>query len=316
MKKNENGNNSRVSMIKIKGGYSERMGIVAFNVDLQVDDFDDRTRMIISNTMFDILVKLFDERYAAYRGDIMKTGNGSNEFCKRILSDVFVERTNIEEGYIYKWRPLYDRIHRIILIAPYNEVLDIIWYICRWLSHNMVNRKIDIYKAINIVFENECVGYRFVEQMIVAITDKNEINEIERACNCKYDGCKSHMQKAVGFLADREKKDYKNSIKESISAIESICQIITGDDKASLGQALKTMKDNGLVLHPALEKSFASLYGYTSDKGGIRHCEGLFESDVSFEEAKFMFVSCSAFLNYLIAENEKVEGNLNKSKLL
>ena len=44
------------------------------------------------------------------------------------------------------------------------------------------------------------------------------------------------------------------------------------------------------------------LYGYASDKGGIRHAEGLFESDVTFEEAKFMLVSCSAFINYLIAE--------------
>lgn len=42
--------------------------------------------------------------------------------------------------------------------------------------------------------------------------------------------------------------------------------------------------------------------GYTSDEGGIRHAEGLFESNVTFEEAKYMLVSCCAFVNYLIAE--------------
>ena len=113
------------------------------------------------------------------------------------------------------------------------------------------------------------------------------------------------MKKAVVILADRDNKDYKNCIKESICAVESMCQIITKNDKATLGQALKSLKDSGLKIHPALEAAFSKLYGYTSDEGGIRHCEGMFESDVSFEEAKFMLVSCSAFVNYLIAESGK-----------
>ena len=42
-----------------------------------------------------------------------------------------------------------------------------------------------------------------------------------------------------------------------------------------------------------------------ADQGGIRHAEGMFESNVTFEEAKFMLVSCSAFINYMIAEYGK-----------
>lgn len=51
--------------------------------------------------------------------------------------------------------------------------------------------------------------------------------------------------------------------------------------------------------------AFAALYGYTSDSGGIRH--SLLEDDisVSFEDAKFMLVSCSAFINYLKIKIEK-----------
>lgn len=91
---------------------------------------------------------------------------------------------------------------------------------------------------------------------IVAITDKCEIEEIEQACNVPYSGCKAHIEKAVGFLADREHKDYKNCIKESISAVESICQIIVGDDNATLGGALKKLKDNGINIHAAMESAF------------------------------------------------------------
>jgi hypothetical protein len=72
---------------------------------------------------------------------------------------------------------------------------------------------------------------------------------------------------------------------------------LTGNPKATLGQALKQIeKDNNI--HPALKSSFSSLYGYTSDADGIRHA--LLEDDnLNQEDAKFMLVACSAFINYL-----------------
>ena len=71
-----------------------------------------------------------------------------------------------------------------------------------------------------------------------------------------------------------------------------------------MGDALKRLEEEKKI-HPALKGAFTKLYGYTSDEGGIRHAEGLLESDVTFEEAKFMLVTCSAFINYLIAEQGK-----------
>ena len=152
----------------------------------------------------------------------------------------------------------------------------------------------------------EYVGYRFVDGRITPITDKNEIESIEDACNNEFEGTRAHIRKAVGFIADREHKDYKNCIKESILAVESICSIIVGNEKATLGQAIKRLEDNGLIIHSALKNAFSNLYGYTSDEGGVRHANGMFESDVTFEEAKFMLVSCSAFVNYLTANYGKV----------
>lgn len=53
-----------------------------------------------------------------------------------------------------------------------------------------------------------------------------------------------------------------------------------------------------IELHPALKEAFNKLYGYTSNADGIRHA--LLEEDtLDFEDAKFMLVSCSAFINYL-----------------
>lgn len=48
-----------------------------------------------------------------------------------------------------------------------------------------------------------------------------------------------------------------------------------------------------------MKGAFEKLYGYTSDANGIRHANGLGEGDSTFEEAKYMLICCSAFVNYL-----------------
>jgi hypothetical protein len=85
-----------------------------------------------------------------------------------------------------------------------------------------------------------------------------------------------------------------------------MCQIITAQDKATLRQALKKLEDKGIELHPALKNSFSNLYGYTNGAGGIRHALRD-ESTLDFDDAKFMLVSCSPFVNYLAAKASKAK---------
>ena len=108
------------------------------------------------------------------------------------------------------------------------------------------------------------------------------------------------MTYSLELYSDRKKPDYENSVKESISSVESMCSIITGlsGGAATLGNTLKKLKENGVNIHPALENAFKQLYGYTSDSGGIRHGSIEFVN-VASEDAKYMLVSCSAFVNYL-----------------
>lgn len=295
---------NRKSFIKVRGGFSDTTGVASCNTEMQLHEFDERTRTLISNTLFSLLKYVFEHEY-----DIFGFLDADSKFCEDVLSDVFVEPVRLLPGQAYAWAEIFrGKFDPVFFDASYNEVLDLLWYTCKWIHDHIRNYEINsatIYDEINDVFEKEYVGYRFVDGQIVAITDEQEIGEIEKACHNPYEGCKSHIKKAVTILSDRDNKDYKNCIKESICAVESICQIITQDEKTTLGQALKALEDRGLVIHPALKAAFSKLYGYTSDEGGIRHCEGMFESDVSFEEAKFMLVSCSAFVNYLIAESGK-----------
>ncbi len=158
-------------------------------------------------------------------------------------------------------------------------------------------------KYCNEILERELSAYRFVGDKITQITSEEEIAALEEAV-ATLDAMHPvtlHIKTALGLLADRKKPDYRNSIKESISAVEAACRFITKDEKATLGEAVKKLKSQ-VGLHPALEKAFSSMYGYTNDADGIRHAL-MEESTLSFEDAKFMLVSCSAFVNYLTAKS-------------
>ena len=89
------------------------------------------------------------------------------------------------------------------------------------------------------------------------------------------------------------------------SAVEATCRIIAEKDSATLGEALKLLAKHGLKLHPCLNSGIDKLYSYACDQGGVRHAEHEAESIVTFEEAKFMMVTCSAIVNYLVAEYGK-----------
>jgi hypothetical protein len=54
-------------------------------------------------------------------------------------------------------------------------------------------------------------------------------------------------------------------------------------------------------LHPAFREALSKMYGYTSDADGIRHSL-MEESRLDGDDARFMLVTCSAFVNYLKAK--------------
>ena len=299
-----------VKKVQIRNGFSDRNNIDKLNTIIQTDSFDERTRIQLYNYFVYIIED--DLHFAINR----------KNFYLDVLDNVYCEIIdNYDEYSISEYmETCLEYIKNTFLRDSYDAVLSLVEYLANKIDLRIPqhNRKfvsdfngsvkwISFQDEVNELFEKECVGYRFVGEKIVAITDKIEIKEIEESLQSNYDGCREHIKKAVGFLANREQKDYKNCIKESISAVESICCIIADKKNATLGEALKILESK-CNLKGQLKSAFEKLYAYTNnDKGGIRHAEGLFVSDVSFEEAKFMLVSCSAFVNYLMAEYGKIK---------
>lgn len=186
-----------------------------------------------------------------------------------------------------KWYEIYDLIEEIIKIYP-----------------QLSQFKPTFLNELNTILEEEKSAYRIVNAEVIEITSEQEIQSIEQALENTnpYSGVQQHLNQSLKLMSDRQNPDYRNSIKESISAVESICKIVTNDEKATLGKALKIVEDK-FGLHPALKGSLSQLYGYTSDADGIRHAM-LEESNLSYIDAKFMLVACSNFINYLIEKTK------------
>lgn len=183
------------------------------------------------------------------------------------------------------------------------EVYDFIEFVANHVDHG--DTSINFIEACNTVLKRELSAYRFVEKKLVPVTSEQEIAEINEALSVSRTFT-PHLERALNLLADKKSPDYANIIKESISAVEATCKLITGDPKATLGKALERLESKEVVLHADLKDAFKKLYGYTSDAQGIRH--GLVgKSDLDVEDARFMLIACSAFINYLVAKADKAE---------
>ena len=156
-------------------------------------------------------------------------------------------------------------------------------------------------KFLNSILEQELSGYRFVSGCFTDITNPQELKMMETAlADSRFAGVAAHLQRALDHYANRENPDYRNSIKESISAVENMARIVSGKPKALLGDALKEIQKQGL-LHKALKDGFTKLYGYTSDSDGIRHAM-MDEPKLTQADARYFLLSCTSFVNYLKAQ--------------
>jgi len=282
--------------------FSERQGFKPIRNALQVDGMDYELRGRLWNAL---IMSYWDEvKSNAYgqRHLSLSENQGMKALIRRIWHSYFKRPFDtLSNG----WPDTYEKIKDYFFNSKWNEAYDFVEFVANNYSDELTNKL--FMRTCNDILKQELSGYRFIGGKIAPITSEEEIAEIEKALE-PADSPKpvtSHLETALDLFANRESPDYRNSIKESISAVEAICRLITGSTKATLSDALDQIeKTSEVKLHPALKGSFKQLYGYTSDAEGIRHAL-LEEPHLDFEDAMFMLVSCSAFINYLKVKSSK-----------
>lgn len=190
----------------------------------------------------------------------------------------------------------------------WNRKLDMIEYLIRWsrLQTKDITKKdyvacLDKFVfRINAEFDRLDYGYRLVGDHIVEIIGEEERKSVERAVSDSKDNVREHLCRALDHLSKKPNPDVRNSIKESISAVEYVCREITGE--STLGRSLAKLESSGVYIHPRLKEGMEKFYVYSNQPDtGIRHA--LMDDDGKYvpskAEAYYMLVTCSAFLNFL-----------------
>jgi len=279
--------------------FSQRKSLKTIRSIIQVDSMDAALR----NHLWNVLTFAYWSKGA----ECFQKNSKLEALCHAFWHRYFEKTIDCMPNY---WPVILAELKNEFFTCKWNEVYDFIEFVATFYpeeSCGEVNK--EFINICNIVLKDDLSAYRFIEGKIVQISSEEEINEIEKALDIPtpLKPVKEHLTKALNLLADRKKPDYGNSIKESILAVEAICRLITKNPKATLGQALKEIgKTNTIEIHPALKNAFGNLYGYTSDADGIRHAL-LEKADLDIEDATFMLVSVSAFINYLRSKLSKAD---------
>lgn len=292
--------------------FSQRIGKKPIKSVLQLESIDDDLKNRLWNIFRCNFLDMFEDVF------ILEQSTEKAQICELIWIS-FLNRPIDEipkyENTVYGTYAVYANLtidqfrHWFFNISEWYDIYDLIEYVCDVNIGRIEARYLRIQpnfiEKCNEALKKEAAGYRIINKKVTRITSEEEIQEIEEASSLtdKLGIVSVHLKTALDLLADKKNPDYRNSIKESISAVESIAKIISNNSKDTLAGALDKIKSK-IKIHPALERSFKQFYGYTSDADGIRHA--LTEvADCDFEDAKFMLVSCSAFINYLIAKSAK-----------
>lgn len=273
--------------------FSQRIGKKPIKTIFQVESIDDDLKNRIWNIFYVALGRIEFKLLTTSARHWFYT-NFWKDFLNLPLNNLPKTRHGVNDEMIKKFiKNWFDE-------AEWYELYDFLEYL---VSTNDYKFSDSFIKDINNALRIEVSAYRIIGENVVRINSEQEVEEIKVAIEKTDDmsAVNMHLKTSLNMLSDRNSPDYRNSIKEAISAVEAYCRILVGEEKVTLGKALAIIEKKH-KLHGSLKTAFTALYGFTSDAGGIRHAILDHDVEIKFEDAKFMLVSCSTFINYLSSQ--------------
>lgn len=198
--------------------FSQRKGLKPLHRLVQIDAIDEPLRNRLWNGLYSyVLVHAIDtdRPYDTYTTDAL-TAQG---FARKVWCEFLKRRGDEAPSAMDCERP----IKQWFEAAEWNDVYELLEFSVQTLPPVVAE---PLAKRWNQVLEEENAGYRIVGGEVVDVTSAEEITEIEGALSCGILAVREHIRSAVSLLSERKKPNYRNSIKESISAVESVCRLI------------------------------------------------------------------------------------------
>ena len=265
--------------------FSQAQGYENLPQLLKLEELSDIARTAIWNVLF-----------ADVEGSL-KYGNGEpwNSILREVYSDFFHWPLDEWPGSMEFIR---GAVRDVMVMFPFNEVFDFLTMIMRHqlCPSHFAEGVGAAFRKLHLAYHVDLTNNPTVYPISTPEEGYALVESLKQLDDAGHIGARQHLQKAA---TDINQQDWAGSIRESIHAVESVARRIA-PTAHTLGDALKTLEQQGLLEHPALKEGFSKIYGYTSDEQGIRH--PLLDQDranVGQDEALFMFGACASFASYL-----------------
>lgn len=271
--------------------FSQRAGFKPISEFLQDSSMDDALRNGLWNVFYISIWEMLPISPTVIIGRTLISDWGET-FLRELFCNLFNSQV---DTISYAPKRALESIKSHFFQAPWYEVYDFIEFI---VNSSTIDSQIvhDFATSCNTVLVKNKAAYSIIDGVVVKITNNDEIAAIKEAVESPYEFANQHLHEALAKLSDRDNPDYRNSIKESITAVDAICTSLTGT--STLGQALNKLESK-LDFNKQFKQGLEKLYSYTNGGSGIRHPLTEEGHHPTFDEAKFMLVACSAFVNYL-----------------
>jgi hypothetical protein len=270
--------------------FSQRIGQTGVRQKLQGDALDQATR----NRLWNVISRFIEVSHDS------GWGSSSNSTALRIFIGLNHEFFKQKINSLPSPTKAIGQVETFVDVSNWHQVYDLIEFLGSFSFAGYVNSQERFRADINVILSEELASYRFVGRVIAPITDPIELETVKSISEARVAQVGSHFREAVALLADRTQRDFRNCVKEAVSGVEAAARVVSDQENATLGDALKVLKAEA-VIHPALEGTFLKLYGYASDAAGIRHALPEKPEPVSRDLAKMLLVTCAAFAHYLLS---------------
>lgn len=234
--------------------------------------------------------------------ELLPYGNERAKFCDRNVKRVFEHLNLRADDAPIGVLASRNRLGKTWQSTDWPEFFDLLEFVVHLLTeaHPSGDRGL-WFTRMNVILEAQGCAYLFIAEELAPVTNPVEVAEATAAAECAIPSAATHIREALRLLPPSANASPRNSIKESISAVEAALKSLTMNPSATLTDGLTAFEGRYGALHPALRQGLIRLYGYTSDEKGVRHALVDEAANVTVSDARFMLVACSAFTNYLVS---------------
>lgn len=266
--------------------FSQAHGYEEIPQQLKLEELSNLARMKVWNVLF----ACFGHEAPEYI-----SGNSSR---LDILRDIHMNLDNLP---LDRWNYSHamERLRRTVMAQPFNKVFDLVQFILRHPQcPGLVNEMKEAFEEGMVAYVIDDNGPPTIFPASTAEEGKSLIRSLRTLQQAGLGTAAGLFRKAA---TDINREDWTGSIRNSISALESVARKLNPQAK-TFGDALREIRRNSSSLWPSqLVQAMQNIWNYTNQKNtGIRHgSPSSTDTSVGQEEALFMLGVCASIASYL-----------------